>query len=220
MNYKYIIGEIVLIFIGITLSLYFDNWKSNRADKKREIELLTLIAEAIPRDTAKLSVLIKTNDTVAKMMEYLLDTGRYEPTLSKKVTENLGFINHYFLFSPDFSPYENIRQEGMALITNRTLRIDMIRYYDQMSDQKKWTENITDTHFTQFSDYIIDDFDDYQFGRMGIPSDFKKLKENKRFWSLVKRTKMFCEVTSGQMRETKKNAVEFLERIDEEIKNN
>ena len=77
-----------------------------------------------------------------------------------------------------------------------------------------------DTHFRQFSDYIIDDFDDYQFGSRGIPTDFNKLKKDKRFWTLVKRTKMFCEVTSGQMRIRKETATNFLKQITKEIEKN
>jgi hypothetical protein len=96
----------------------------------------------------------------------------------------------------------------------------MIRYYEQMLEQRDWTKNIIEEHFRRFSDFIIDDFDDYQFGSRGIPADFLKLKTNKRFWSLVKRAKMFCEVTSAQMSDRKKIATGFLDQVTKEIKKN
>jgi len=38
--FKYAIGEIVLVVIGILIALSINNWNQNRIDKKREITLL------------------------------------------------------------------------------------------------------------------------------------------------------------------------------------
>ncbi|MBK7871587.1 MAG: hypothetical protein IPJ74_13405 [Saprospiraceae bacterium] len=39
-NWRYAIGEVALIFIGITLALAFGNWNQNRQERQTETKLL------------------------------------------------------------------------------------------------------------------------------------------------------------------------------------
>lgn len=216
-NFKYIISEVLLIFIGISLSLYFDQWRSNRSNEKKEKELLAQLVQAVQRDTVHLNDLIRDNEATSFRMTYLIDSARLDSSPSGKTILNLAYINHFFPFKPDFSAFENIKQEGITLISNQDLRISIIQYYEQMTEQKEWTENILDGHFTQLNPYIIDEFVDYQWSSEAVPEDFRRLKSDKRFWKLVNRTRMFCDVTAIQMRDRKKWAATFINQLEKEI---
>ncbi|HEU5289075.1 MAG TPA: hypothetical protein VFU05_00435 [Cyclobacteriaceae bacterium] len=216
-NFKYIISEVLLIFIGISLSLYFDQWRANRASDKKEKELLAQLIPAIQRDTAHLNVLINVNNNIANKMTYLIDSGRFEDKPSKKTILYLAHINYFYPCKPDFSAFENIKHEGISLISNQDLRISMIKYYELMTQQKEWTENIINGHFDLITQHVIDDFVDYQFASEAVPEDFSKLKADKKFWKLIKRTKMFCELTASQMSIKKKVGAQFIDEIQKEI---
>ena len=216
-NFKYIISEVLLIFVGISLSLYFDQWRTNRADDKKEKDLLAQLIPAVRRDSIHLGDLIRRNESVSKKMTFLLDSGRFEKAPSKKTILYLAYINHYFPCKPDYSAFENIKHEGISLITSQNLRISIIQYYEEMTGQKEWTENILDGHFAQLNPYIIDDFVDYQWGAEAVPENFEKLKADKRFWKLVSRTRMFCDVTAVQMSDRKKFATIFINQLEQEI---
>lgn len=217
-NYKYVVGEIVLIFIGISLSLYFEQWRANRANREKEKELLGQLMASVERDTAKLSNLIVVNDVINSRVSWLLDSGRFEAHPSERAIRSLAYINVYYTYSPDFSAYENIKHEGLTLISNQSLRLELIRYYDQMADQKAWTESVMDFHFVkQLTPYVIDSFVDYQREFEAVPEDFDALKNDKRFWKLVNRTKMFTYVTSIQMKDRLKLANNFRVKVKDEL---
>jgi hypothetical protein len=169
-NLGYIVGEVLLIFIGITLSFYFDEWRTNRLDRTKEREILSEIFSSVKRDTARLQILFNLNDIASKKMSFLLDSTRHENVLSDKSQECFGYLNFYHSFSPDWSAYNNLKNEGLDLITNTKLRVNMIRYYEQMEDQSDWTNNISEVHFRQYLlPYIIDEFSIYLRGDKAIP---------------------------------------------------
>ena len=87
-NYKYIIGELLLIFIGISLSLYFDEWRTNRTERRKEKELLTEEIQAVQRDILQINFLIETNDELYKQMTYLIDTAIFETRPTKKIRKS------------------------------------------------------------------------------------------------------------------------------------
>ena len=39
-NWKYVLGEIFLIFIGITLAIWFNNFNQNRIDENKKVQYL------------------------------------------------------------------------------------------------------------------------------------------------------------------------------------
>jgi hypothetical protein len=217
-NLGYVVGEILLIFIGITLSFSFDEWRTNRQKRVKEIEILNQIAVAVRYDTSRLGVLAILNDYASNKMRYLLDSTRLEKSPSPKTLKCLAYLNYYYEFTPDFTAYDNLKNEGLNLVSNSALRLKMMSYYDQMEEQKQWTQNISDEHFgKEVGPYIIDEFSDYLREEKAIPENFDSLNANKRFWKIVKRTKMFYDVTSLQLKSRKKLATEFLHETEAEI---
>jgi len=77
--------------------------------------------------------------------------------------------------------------------------------------------SILEGHFAQLNPYIIDEFVDYQWSFEAVPENFTELKADKRFWKLVKRTKMFCDVTAFQMKDRREIATTFMTQIQKEI---
>ena len=54
MNWKYIVGEVLLIFLGITMAIWFDNWNSQRKIDERKKEAVVKIREEIEENLAEL----------------------------------------------------------------------------------------------------------------------------------------------------------------------
>jgi hypothetical protein len=72
LNWKYAIGEILLIFIGISLSLMFDEWRTSRADRKSEKEVLLLLNESVKNDIEDLKTKITSSDQLLNTLKYFL----------------------------------------------------------------------------------------------------------------------------------------------------
>lgn len=212
-NYKYVIGELLLIFIGISLSLYFDEWRTNRTERKKEKELLTEEIQAIQRDTIQINSLIAMNDELYKQMTYLIDSAILESRPSNKTIKYLSRLNYMPTFTSDPSAFENIKQEGFTIISHTSIKTGMIRYYQEMAKLKFWTEWQRDNHFVDLKSYKTDAFTVYTFGVEAVPEDFDKLKSDNRFWKLLKESRRIYGMTSGNAREKKQIATEFLNQI-------
>jgi hypothetical protein len=63
-NWKYILGEILLIFIGISLAIWFNNWNSSiNASKEKEIAI-SKIKEEIQSNISELTAARKVNQLI------------------------------------------------------------------------------------------------------------------------------------------------------------
>ena len=50
--FKYAIGEIILVVIGILIALQINNWNENKKERKYEVKMLTEIEKALESDIA------------------------------------------------------------------------------------------------------------------------------------------------------------------------
>ena len=55
-NWKYIIGEVSLIFIGISLAIWFNNWNENQKLKRVEVQILQEIKNGLQADLKDLQI--------------------------------------------------------------------------------------------------------------------------------------------------------------------
>lgn len=217
LNYKYILGELLLIFIGVSLSLYFDNWRTNRKERQKEKELLVLLMESLQRDSVNLSNLIDINRQFYNEMTYLLDSSRLQTEPSGKTTNYLSRLNLYLTYEPDLTAYENIKQEGFGIIADKEIRFEIVRHYQQMNRSKFFTEWQRDNHFLALEPYRFDAFETYNFGIEAIPEDFGNLKRDKKFWRLLSESKRIYGLTTENAVRDKERTIRFIHQIEQSI---
>ena len=73
--FKYAIGEIVLVVIGILIALQINNWNENQKLKKEEIKLLNTLVKEIESNIAILDTTITENDTILHISSRYLKKG-------------------------------------------------------------------------------------------------------------------------------------------------
>ena len=64
MNWKYIIGEILLIFIGITMAIWFDTWNNNRIVEDKKAQAITKIQEELEHNMEELVTAREINERI------------------------------------------------------------------------------------------------------------------------------------------------------------
>ena len=64
MNWKYIIGEILLIFIGITIAIWFDTWNNDRIVEQKKAQALSKIQEEIEHNMEELLTAREINENI------------------------------------------------------------------------------------------------------------------------------------------------------------
>ena len=129
-NWKYALGEILLIFIGITLAIAFQNWNENRKLGQIETEVLTQLNEALQNDLVDVNANIKTHQRGVANCESMLRALTSEEAINGDIF--LGnFVNSVdftFLVS-DASTYEYLKSVGLHIIQEDTLRRQITNLY-------------------------------------------------------------------------------------------
>jgi hypothetical protein len=209
LDVKYLIIEFLLLFLSISLSLYFSNIQNELSQRKKENAILHQMHRAVQADSTSMNILQMVNRDVSLKMSYLLDTGRFEEKPSPKTIHYLAHINLYWQFWPDLTAYQNLQEEGLTLVEDQAVRLSIIKYYDHIQEQKSFVDDMIEHHFRSLTPYVIDEFVNYLREIEAVPEDFESLKKNKRFWKQVRRTKIFCDITADQMEGRIKEASEF-----------
>jgi hypothetical protein len=122
--------EFLSIFIGIFAAFALDNWNDNRKDKNTEIKILAEINSGLKQD-------IKDINLNESGHNYGLQATFYfrELVLNKQTNrDSFGF--HYFNLLRDFisvqnnSGYETLKSKGLEIITNDSLRTEILSLYE------------------------------------------------------------------------------------------
>jgi len=127
---KYAIGEIVLVVIGILIALSINNWNGQRVIKKLELNTLEELKTALIQDTVKLNVDLNIFRNKQKRIELLLDhinnRKPYHDSLDTFFRDAYA-VGHNN--SINISAYELLRERGIDIISNDTLRKKITKHY-------------------------------------------------------------------------------------------
>ncbi|MCK0110376.1 DUF6090 family protein [Flavobacteriaceae bacterium S0825] len=139
--FKYAIGEIILVMIGILLALQVNNWNENKKTKHTEVFVLKEVLNNLNEDATILNDIInqrlKTKVSIANMLVYLQEETINKDTLEKDLVNYMTFERYF----PINNAYEILKSKGLQL-SNNSLTTKISRYYD--FEQKKINRSILD----------------------------------------------------------------------------
>jgi hypothetical protein len=197
----YAIGEIVLVMIGILLALQVNNWNENRKAKIQELKILQNLKKSLEKDSKYTQWSIETYDLARNSMDYLIE--HMEKDLPYKDSLKYHFANMTFDWGLkfDFSSYEELKSIGSSIISNDSLRSNIIGYYTfaegvGMNYTKRYTSILENAskmlfpkHFDQmWNSRISANYVELPHGEM-IPFDYEVLKKDNEFRYFLKTLK-------------------------------
>ena len=135
--FKYAIGEIILVVIGILIALSINNWNENNKNAKRENAFLINLQEDLKAD----SLILKSIEN--KLQTAVLYKNVFENYLEGKPTDKDSINDHLikqYNMLVEFIPNANTMDElkngdGLNLISNPVLRrkiVNLYNNYDQL----------------------------------------------------------------------------------------
>ena len=182
--FKYAIGEIVLVVIGILIALSINNWNENRKTQIEERDILQRLQLDLRDDLKTLQFSLDFKKDIVESYGLCLDILSEETTATKEE-----FMNHFSSIlqvgevNLNMTTFNNLRSTGkIRLIKSNEIADNIVSYYN--SDYKLWesalkdyTRNITAPYILQF-DYIPQkthtDSQGNNLKMTGQPRDFKK----------------------------------------------
>lgn len=121
-SFRRALGEIALIFLGITLALMFENWNSDRERKQQELNLLAEIYRDLSETRLDLERDINTGQAVLVSARQLLAAFDDSEITAEQFARNFYRSNNASKFFPKTSSYQSLKTIGMDLIENDELR--------------------------------------------------------------------------------------------------
>ena len=178
--FKYAIGEIILVVIGILIALSINNWNEQRKISNKEKELLTEIYTYIKYDTIQLK---KEYYDLQKVVSYgnfikkkFQDNSPYE----KKLDTAFVLISEGYVTEVNYSTYNRIENVGLEIIKNDSIRTLMTQYYERSKHLKYIEDYFENTKFFRQQIYPKY-FKSYRHSTYAIPIDYESLKINSEF---------------------------------------
>jgi len=171
LGWKYALGEIILIFIGITAAVAFQNWNDNRKAKDFENEILDEISSSLLLDEIELNSILdnfqRADNVAIKILGY-----RGTQVEKDSISYWLGQFINFDRFNPSSSPYEVLKSEGLQAISHKELRSLISQYYDDaVPSIIASLYDVEEDFETNAFGFFREQFEDFDFKRYVKPKD-------------------------------------------------
>ena len=240
--FKYAIGEIILVVVGILIALQINNWNEERKDRIKEQAILMQLQEDYEANLAQLEQKIKTRDEIlASAFRLLRDYDNPQGADRDRVIKDLAMVRN----DPTFDPIENdlTSSENLRLIRNHKLKRLLSNWSSDVVNvieiEVVWTKIVLEQYDPVISDLglgrevynsFINDVDHYwlldknidsyreQIGSSNLGATLNEILTNKKLESMISISIANNKGANLQSAALRLRILEILDLIGDEIK--
>lgn len=183
LNWKYALGELCLIFLGISLAIAFQNWNESRKDAAFEREILKEVQGSLALDNKELYQIEIANISAEKAIDKVLTYAEKGGSKAQRdsIPYWLGQFFNFERFNPSSGAYEVLKSEGLQKITNRGLRLLIAEYYDEaLPNVIQSLRDVEEDFKTNLIQLAKDQFKDFKFKEIAEPVDIDAFISNRK----------------------------------------
>jgi hypothetical protein len=153
--FKYAIGEIVLVVIGILIALQINNWNEDRKDRIQEQKILMQLRDEFKANIAQLENKINLREYVMQKASEVLT---YIDLQQDVPIDTLMLQISPILLAPTFDPIQNeiLNSENLQLIKNDSLRSYLSKWPSGIVDLKEQENEYRFLYNNTISPLLID----------------------------------------------------------------
>ena len=147
---RYAIGEIVLVVIGILIALQINNLNEQRKSDTLTSTYLNNLQLDLLSDLSGIKKTKKDINNFEEEGHYSLDVidGKIDTINKKKFLESLVWNNHYPIFQPSRSTYDDLINSGnIKLIKDNNLKVALSKYYLKNDWWEQFGQRAKDTYW-------------------------------------------------------------------------
>ena len=132
--FKYAIGEIILVVIGILIALQINNWNEEKKQFTYESKILTEIYRGLQTDSARIVSWIKPRvhkslQASNQLMEDIHNKKYPGDSVFQARFKNLKSSGYLTI---NFGPYETLKSNGLDKIKNESLRFKLVDIFESV----------------------------------------------------------------------------------------
>ena len=223
--FKYAIGEILLVVIGILIALQINNWNEGKKAKEKEHQVLTEIISDLEYSITDLNKAKSEgeNNTTNSInaLKILIKVMETNQSYHDSLTDDFNAANNYDEADFKISGYNSLSSIGMDLIQDNNIRSTIGQFYTSaIPDYEEAYDEIRQDFHEYMLDYLRKDFtlkNPGSIDRKVIPNDFEALKKDKEY---IQSLRTFLDVkiyylnklniTLGKAEQLKKDIEDYL----------
>ena len=216
--FKYAIGEIVLVMIGILLALQVNNWNEQRKLNREIADVLIEVRSNLISDSLNIhqTYIERAEDiNIQSTVINALENGNIP---YDSLEYHLGRVLIYRRIVLIDNGYQLMKKIGLERLNNKELKNKLMNYYTT-SIKEIYDDTADDEHefFTVYLPYIRNHFLDWEWSERGIPADFEQLKSDQYFLTSLKLNITNIKDTLKALERGANNIKQILQILDETI---
>lgn len=138
--FKYAIGEIILVVLGILIAVQINNWNENKNERELERNYLELLTQDLSEDAVSLTELVYLSNESVVSKNIILDY--QEGNISEPDSLSTHFLRAVFNGITNFVPNKGAINEiqnagGLSLIKNEVVRNQILKLYNEYDNVEK-----------------------------------------------------------------------------------
>ena len=219
--FKYAIGEIVLVVIGILFALQINTWNNNRIERNLEQDSLNEILDNLEFDLNTIDKCIEGNERYIKYNLGVVEHLENRTPLTDSLKYYYAFLYAHQRFQPLKVGYENLKSRGLNIIRNQTLRKKISELYEYQyfflaEDIRNETVHINAIHKNQTTAKLKTE-KKYSSAQ---PIDLIALQNDIQFHETLKDFALVRSWSNGRYEFGKKEIIEAIGALKNELNKN
>jgi hypothetical protein len=224
--FKYALGEIILVVIGILIALQINNWhevnKTNELETKILKELYVNLSADLKEPQSDLNFMDDINNACLSIEDYIKKFPSPNDTICK-VFSSLRVTPH---FDPNKSGYQLLQSKGVEIISNNSLRNSISLLYERSYPYyKRYEEERLRFHAMHSEPILLNYFrmnfspTEKYYGDFKISQeDYNKLKNDPSFLKLLSAIAFENSAVQNRGQRAKQSIILVLKSIEKELK--
>ena len=226
-NWRYAVGEVVLIVVGVTIALAATSWYEGRQERRDEILVLQQLRLTLSEDLEDINrtweMTRQRERNIRALLHHLESDSPYTAELGVKFQSLLGWR----VVRIKTAPFEALKVQGYKVISNAILREKLISFYEDHYARLEYSLNLDrDLAIEKVQPYFFRNFDmrvaasnDVDGGAQDwVPKDYDKIKAESYIANLCRfRADLLRRFALHQYGNTTVAIRDILDEIDKEL---
>jgi hypothetical protein len=158
-NWQHALGEVALIVVGILIALAANSWYEEKRLQQEEFVVLRQIHQSLAEDHQDLQVHEERLKRFAERAEVLYDALHSGNSWDNQFNELIGSLNAPSPLQFQTAPFEALRARGFDLVSDESLRVELIRLYDDLyAVAKRQVDADRDFVIGRVRPYLLEEF--------------------------------------------------------------
>lgn len=217
-NWRYSIGEVLLIVIGILIALALNKWKEQQDLRNEETEILKELVMSLQNDLHDIKINMEIHDKSFKSTTLLLDHLKAGRAYHDSLDAHFGMALGSTFFLSDDVGYNSLGERGRELISDTDIRSELSTLYAHDYAFIKQLEGIDrDNLLFNLQPYYVENFRDFILFESATPINYEDLRQDPVYMGYLEWLRENRIYTVSRYKEIKDQVEKLVLLMEEEI---